>query len=406
MELWLHNESSVVHGRNEPSVSYNTQRPMAGSIRPPSFGLEASPDQLDPPQALMPDGPLKGVRPQWTPRTAAGRAKLMTESDNWEKAEPERQLQKNRDRQIAEQREERRQMTAALHDERICALHESKELHRRVVENVGRLAKKESEAYRRRHEFARKAWANQGRQLPRAQDNTERVRQQMMKIQSERAASVAARNAERRRAELEQQAEIQQYQHAARERAERDRQKRANRLRSSSMTQLHQRELNVDHMRDLQALREELREQSRREYVESNRGAREGIASALSPRNVRRFKAQEQARKADLAEQLKAERERDRGRLNHARRDEDERKRQLHNEVRRAALGGYGDRRRIAYSSYKHSGTSNYSQSREDGSHGFRHNLPSSRSPAGRWLREYAHAYVQSRSNNSSAVSI
>ena len=38
------------------------------------------------------------VRPQWTPRTSAGRAKLMTESNNWERAELERQLQRNRSR--------------------------------------------------------------------------------------------------------------------------------------------------------------------------------------------------------------------------------------------------------------------------------------------------------------------
>ena len=73
--------------------------------------------------------------------------------------------------------------------------------------------------------------------------------------------------------------------------------------------------------------------------------------------------------------------------------NEDGRRRQLHDAVRLAATDGFGDDDKRAYSSFKHSGTSISSSAREEGyNHGFKHDLPSARSPAGRWIREYAHA--------------
>lgn len=248
------------------------------------------------------------------------------------------------------------------------------------------------------HRQKQRAWEAKGRALPRATDNTERVRSQIEKMHAQRAAAVAARTAERLRAEREKDEEHAALVHATRVRAQEARARQAERVRSSSAHAHSQREGVVGSMREQQSAHEDQIHTSRQHEADAHREQRDGIARVLSPGNVRDFKAQEQARKAQRAERLKAEREEQRRRLDAARRDEDERKRQLHNAVRKAALDGFGDREKTAYSSYMHSGTSHQSLARDDGRHDYKHDLPSSRAPYGRWLREYAKLSASSTS--------
>jgi len=175
------------------------------------------------------------------------------------------------------------------------------------------------------------------------------------------------------------------------------------RLSSASARELRSRAANVDEMRQLQALRDCTRDRYKEKLRWANRTSRDGVAGTLSPEKIREIKAQEAARKAEHGQRMKDEKRRALEAFDAVRRDEEERKRALHDAVRRAATCGYGDRRRTAYSGVEFSGTSCYSQSREEGRHGFRHELPSARSPAGRWLREYAQSYVRAKQSSRTA---
>ena len=157
-------------------------------------------------------------------------------------------------------------------------------------------------------------------------------------------------------------------------------------------------------MREGQQGRESNVHQARGQLLASRRESRDTVARSLSPSNVRAFKAQDQARKAQVSSRLRDE---SRANLLNARMAlelEDERRRQLHDRVRRAATRGYGDHAQRAYSSVSHSGTSIFSSARRDGTHPFKHDLPSARSPAGRWLREYAQAARGQWAKDSDAV--
>ena len=331
----------------------------------------------------------------------------MAESSNWERAEMERSLQRSHERQMVDERKKRRQLVAALSQERHAALHKSREWHRHRMHERGFEAKAESDTRKQQLALRRETFQESAKAIPRAQQNNEKVRSQMAKLHAHRTALVAARTAERQRAERERDDETAARINATRTRAQLARVRQAERVRSSCANDVKEREAVVDHMRELQITHEDERDQLRKQVVDANSGQREGIARMLSPGKVRDFKAQEQARKAQRAMRHKAERESFRHSFDTAWRNEEERRRQIHDSVRRAALGGYGDRRLTAYSSYMHSGTSHYSQSREDGPHhGFKHDLPSARAPSGRWLREYAQAYVQESRRCGSAVSV
>jgi hypothetical protein len=321
----------------------------------------------------------------------------MMESTNWELAEDERELQRTRDRQIEASHDRRRRLTAALADQRRDKLQRSRELHRRLVDRVGSEAKAYSDDCRRQTLDARSAWEQTARALPRAQQNNERARRQVERVHAERAAVVAARTADRLRAEHEQQEEAAERQRATRARAEANRRGAMLKIRASADQERLQREATVDGMRDLATSRESARVETKRQHLEANRSTHDGVAQRLAPENVREFKAREQARKHESSSRLRAQSGRGRETFDAWRRSDEDRKRAVHDAVRRSELGGFCDRRRTAYSSYRHSGTSNFSHSREEGAHRFRHDLPSARSPAGRWLRDYGATYVQAK---------
>ena len=104
---------------------------------------------------------------------------------------------------------------------------------------------------------------------------------------------------------------------------------------------------------------------------------------------------------------LKAETLRNRKEYEETVRADMERRRRLHDGVRKAETDGFGDTRVFAYSSVMHSGTSLWSQtsySREEGQRRrrFRHDLPNPKSPSGRWLRDYANHVLSARTSRSS----
>lgn len=232
------------------------------------------------------------------------------------------------------------------------------------------------------------------------------MRRQLEKLRESRAAQVAELQRERQRGEIERQEETAERCRMTRMRAEANRMRNMQRIRGASARELARREGDVDDARDLAQMRVAERDQTRDALRERNRSSRDSVYATSAPENVRDFKEQERMRKAERSARLKAESTACSLALDEARRIEDERKRALHDAVRKAALGGFGDRSKTAYSDYRHSGTSLRSHSRREGApHGFRHELPSARSPAGRWLREYARGYIDSRDAARSASS-
>lgn len=331
----------------------------------------------------------------------------MEESKRWEAAERERQLQRTRELHCEHRREHRRELTASLHDSRVDALNESREDQLQRVEDRRREAKELSWALRQERQHLQDEWMESARAIRRADENIVRCRRQAEKVQAERAALVAARTAERQRDEIDKAAAIEDLKRSTQERATRSRRHSKEKMRCSSAHQVRHREAAVDEMRGEQLAREGARDRWRAGVLDSNRDRYGEIARMLSPGRVHDFKRAEALRKAQDAMRIKDERARFRQRFEAKRRIEEERKRQIHDAVRRAEVEGYGDRRRTAYGSFMHSGTSTKSQARADDGrpHGFKHDLPSAKSPAGRWLREYAQVQgAHSRSRESVAV--
>mmetsp|Transcript_21125 Transcript_21125/g.54092 ORF Transcript_21125/g.54092 Transcript_21125/m.54092 type:complete len:157 (+) Transcript_21125:1094-1564(+) len=132
--------------------------------------------------------------------------------------------------------------------------------------------------------------------------------------------------------------------------------------------------------------------QTKDELLASKQSSYHEVSTAVGPNKVREFKAQERARKAQNSARMRQESRINLDRARMAFEDEDARKRRLHDAVRRAATDGYGDLNKTAYSSFMHSGTSLNSSARHDGQHAYKHDLPSARSPLGKWIRDYASA--------------
>lgn len=138
-----------------------------------SLVIDVADAGLDSPQSFaMPSPPLSpssptGVRPQWTPRTSAGRAKLMAESANWEAAQHERELQRARDRQIDETTLRQRQVAAARAEQTKQALQHSREQHAGAIARAARKSKEDSDAWRQRSTTLRESWQGKARAIPR-----------------------------------------------------------------------------------------------------------------------------------------------------------------------------------------------------------------------------------------------
>ena len=340
--------------------------------------------------------PLSDVRPQWTPRTSAGRAKLMTESKKWERAEDERQRKAHHEH-LKYQRSQhgfqsKSDRVFIAREDKLNALQDSREAHCKAIHAVGRVVKARAEELRQQHIQGQQAWQARGRALHSVNNNSERVRGQRDKLHQERSAHSAARAAERRRHEAERALERAEHIRVSRERAARNRRITQDRVRVSSTRSLESRERGVDDMRETQLAREEERFQTMHQKREANREKRDGVAKALSPMNVRDFKAREQARKAQVSARMREQSIKNGREFLQARLADMERKTRQHDAVRRSAIEGYGDHVETAYSSVAHSGTSLLSSARDDGPHPFKHDLPTVLSPSGRWLRGYAQA--------------
>ena len=353
--------------------------------------------------------PIAGVRPQWTPRTSAGRAKLMTESYKWEQAETVRELKKSHQQAVSERSQMRKMSNAdeaALRREATRqALDSSRECYHQMVEEIGREGKESAETNRRLHAEARRAWQDRGHALPRAQQNTQRAQLEQKKVVASNALHVASVEEFMRREEENLVDGLHARKAAIREAGQRMRRTSQMARRISKEGNMREREATVESIRQRQTAGEKQLAQARSDEAARRLALHDSVSRRLSTGNLRDFKAQERERKAYVAAQLKAESLRNRKQYEQTVRADTERRRRLHDGVRKAETDGFGDTRVFAYSSVMHSGTSLWSQadySREEGGRRFRHDLPNPKSPSGRWLRSYANQVVGSRTSRSS----
>ena len=372
-----------------------------------TYDLSQQLDHLD----FLSYSPIAGVRPQWTPRTSAGRAKLMTESQNWEQAESVRQLKKSHEQAVSERLRMNKLSNAdeaAIKREATRqALDSSRESYRQLVDELGREGKQRAEMNRRLHAEARTAWQEQGNALPRAQENTQRARLEQTKVITANALHVATVEAFMKREEENLVDGLYARKAEIREAGQRMRRTGQMARRVSKEHTMREREATVDAVRQRQMAGEKQLAQARSDEASRRLALHDSVARRLSTGNVRDFKAQERERKARIAAQLKAQTQRNRKEYEETVRADMERRRRLHDGVRKAETDGFGDTRVFAYSSVMHSGTSLRSQagsSREEGQRRrrFRHDLPNPKSPSGRWLRDYANQVLSARTSRSS----
>ena len=115
------------------------------------------------------------VRPQWTPRTSAGRAKLHVDDVNWEHAERLRQLREHREKYKAEFRNHI-QLTntyeaAVKREERLEALQSARQAVKQQTVEQGRQTKAEGEQLRELARQQRQNWEEYGKYLTRYHTN-------------------------------------------------------------------------------------------------------------------------------------------------------------------------------------------------------------------------------------------
>lgn len=398
-----------------PSQQQQLQRQHPASLVPELDIVQsqrAQEGRSSPP--LLIGSPIAGVRPQWTPRTSAGRAKLMTESDNWEAAESAREEKKARELVMADRLRLRKLSNT---DEATLrkgatrnALDSSREEYRKFIEELGREGKRQAEDIRRQHAEARQAWQARGSALPRAQENTQRANSEFAKVVEANAMYVAKFEAFMKR-EIEDQVDgLNARKAQIREAGQRMRRMGQMSRRVSKEALAREREATVEATRQRQQAGERQLAEAKANEASRRIALHDSVARRLSTGHVRDFKDQERRRKEKLAAEAKAQSILNRQRYEQAVREDEARKKRLHDGVRRAINEGNGDTDVFAYSSVMHSGTSLWSHavgySRTDGErHRFRHNLPNAKSPAGRWLREYANQVIGARTSSARSLS-
>ena len=330
----------------------------------------------------------------------------MSESNNWERAETQRHSQRLRER-VADERLQLQQEVIAecaanARNSAREALEFSRQSHRQLVAKLADDVKAEGSLLRQELVQAKQSWQHRGRAQPRADENTKKAKDRMevVRARNSREAGTAQANLRRNQADTAHEATL--CVRAVRDRSQMQRRVSKERMDSSRELTLQNREETVEQMRQQQLSGAEARKSAQRVETSRRSQSHDRVANALSLERVRDFKAQERARKAASARREREQLGRYREQAEDVRRADAEHRRRLHDGVRRSCIEGWGDRRTTAYSSFAHSGTSLWSQARNDGAHPYAHDLPNARSPAGRWLREYAQALVGSTASRGS----
>lgn len=283
------------------------------------------------------------VRPQWTERTTAGRAKLAVDANNWQWAERSRQLRNEREDYCGQVRNHVKMKNAyeasAARTERLQALQDVRSQVRFSIENKGLRGKQEVDQMRERQLHQRQQWELYGRQLH-AVHNNEGARAQRVAMHLQRGDNCERMRRERERHERARAAEIAQRFDENRDRAERMRTENVRAVQSVSAAELRARQHDVDVMRHAEVRREGYRVNERQEVLATHREYRDAVHGVASRECVAEHNAAERARKAEHAAHVR----RQMRRLRHVRMadvlGEAERKRAMHDEIVRERFEG------------------------------------------------------------------
>ena len=202
---------------------------------------------------------LGDVRPQWTQRTTAGRAKLHVDDCNWELAERHRQLRSERERYRGEWRShvalKNKYDTAVKREQTLTHLQRVKEASRAEVEEKGQQRKAESTQLRRMHSDQRTQWEEYGRYLQGTftNDGARRARRQ---LEGERVDEAELRRQEKEVHRHERAHELSQRVVSNREKAQRLRRENGLAVRSVSAAELRSRQLVAEEMKQAEGERD------------------------------------------------------------------------------------------------------------------------------------------------------
>lgn len=286
---------------------------------------------------------LGEVRPQWTPATSAGRARLRVDDANWQLAESARVERSEAEMFLGDLRQRHRasnaQQAAMARRERLEVLHHVRATSRTLIDDKAARAKAETREQLRQLQAARAEWEQHGRTLP-AHDRSGIVRERQ-RIAHENVAS--AREVRRQREAIRDHCarELTGRLLANQEKAMHIRQRNTLAVRSVSAAELRDRQGTVDTMRRQEASRDRERYAEKHHAYARSRSSHEQVHRVSSRECVAHYIAAERARKAAVAAAVRESIDARRLERAYAERAEEERKRALHDAVRRGVYEGY-----------------------------------------------------------------
>ena len=283
------------------------------------------------------------VRPQWTPHTTAGRAKLHVDGENWEWAERARRLRVDRERyrhHWTQQLSQRNSYEAAARrEDNLRAIAHMKAQHKQALDRKGIAGKRESDDMRRRAREQKEAWEHYGRLLHTVHNN-DGCRRQKALLHNQRAQEYVQSRRVSERIVREREAEEAHRAVYVKERAEAIRQDNVRAVKSVSASELKIRQKAADAMRQEEVRRSGYRHYNRQLDIAEQRRTRDAVDNSASIAVVAEANAAERRRKKVIAAQVREQIQAMRHSRMYTERSEVERKRAMHDAVRRAAIDG------------------------------------------------------------------
>ena len=286
---------------------------------------------------------LGEVRPQWTTRTTAGRAKLAVDTDNWLWAERTRKLRNQREAYRGQWQHHVRAKNAyeasAAREDRLSSLRSVRDDQVKSVDVRGKVGKREADLLRQKHHEQRQQWEAYGKDLHHVHNNDGARKQKVMLFEERRQESDRMKR-EREQHERARAAEISERMLANRQRAAHIRRENVRAVSSVSAAELRARGETYSAMRSQSVRHERQREHERQRSLNEAAWKRDAVHQASSREMVAAFNGAERRRKAIAATQVREQMQRMRRSRMHDVLSEADRKRALHDEVVRERLEG------------------------------------------------------------------
>lgn len=284
------------------------------------------------------------VRPQWTPRTSAGRAKLHVDDVNWEHAERLRQLREHREKYKAEFRNHI-QLTntyeaAVKREERLEALQSARQAVKQQTVEQGRQTKAEGEQLRELARQQRQNWEEYGKYLTRYHTNAG-ARAARRQVEFGKADEAERQRRQRESHRHERAHELSEHIVANREKAQRARRESSLALRSVSDAELRSRHEVAQLMRRAEMHRDGQRLVEKREMLEIARQSHDAVLEHSAREKVRGYLEADRRKNIAPAAEQRARLHRMRFAIRNETNEDFARKKEMHDAVKHAEIYGY-----------------------------------------------------------------